>query len=384
MRIACIAGRFPLWSEQFIQRDCLALADKGHEIFVWPAESSPGLLRWTAPDGMPQPPLLSDHPSSLGAAASTLCTCGTWQLRRLPHVLRMRDLLPWMPDIVWAAFGSLPAVLGASLAATLGKPLVVSMHARDVWVPWPPGLRALSFAQRIAVCNNTACEQIKRIAPVPGDRFELIHHSLPDTSTAPQLSATAETKSPAILAAGRLVPKKGFDILIRAMAEVCRSIPEARLTIVGEGPEDATYREIRRQVNLSKEQVELKARQSSLALREMMCAATTVAVPSRIDEDGDRDGIPNVMLEAMLAGTPVVGTDAGGIPEVLDSERGLLVPPDDPAALAEAITETVRNRQEALARAQCAREYVQSAFSAANTTDRLASLLESVAQKDPA
>jgi glycosyltransferase involved in cell wall biosynthesis len=188
--------------------------------------------------------------------------------------------------------------------------------------------------------------------------------------------APAKPADPMILAAGRFVEKKGFDVLLRAAGPLTDEDETLSIHIVGEGPDYDSLLDLLRQLDLPRKRVRLLDRMPPEKLYERMLSAALVAVPSRVARDGDRDGIPNVLLEAMAAGTPVVATDVGGIPEVVrDGETGWLVAPDDPEALAAAAREILANPAEAERRAGNARKAVAERFAAERTARALEDML---------
>jgi len=139
-----------------------------------------------------------------------------------------------------------------------------------------------------------------------------------------------------VLAIGRLVEKKGFEHLIDAVAKT----GGVELAIVGDGdlrgPLEARAREVGARVHFPGF-LDREATAAALA------SADVVAVPSIVDRGGNVDGLPNTLLEALASGAAVVASRVAGIPDVVDDERnGLLVPPKDPAALAEALRRLVR------------------------------------------
>jgi glycosyltransferase involved in cell wall biosynthesis len=138
-----------------------------------------------------------------------------------------------------------------------------------------------------------------------------------------------------VLAVGRLVEKKGFDVLVEACAELRRSGVDMQATIVGEpGEHEDELRRLIRVHDLG-EAVTVAGPMTQAELRREYERAAALCLPCRVMSNGDRDGIPNVLVEAMACGLPVVTTAVSGIPElVVDGENGLLVPPDDPAAVA--------------------------------------------------
>jgi glycosyltransferase involved in cell wall biosynthesis len=130
-----------------------------------------------------------------------------------------------------------------------------------------------------------------------------------------------------IVAVGRLVPAKGFDLLIRAMTYCDASI---RLTLVGDGPERRALETLVRDLGLP-DRVTFCGERSHADVLRLMATALLVAIPSRQDSFG------LVALEALAVGRPVVATHVGGLPEVLQGTEAILVEPDNPTALAEAI-----------------------------------------------
>ena len=140
-----------------------------------------------------------------------------------------------------------------------------------------------------------------------------------------------------VVAVGRMVPKKGFDVLVEAVAELTARGVGLELVIAGEdGPDAATIRRL--VADRCPDAVQFTGPLSQCELLALYRGADVIALACRVDADGDRDGIPNVMVEAMAAGLPVVSTAVSGIPELVrDGENGLLVPPEDPGALASAL-----------------------------------------------
>ncbi|WP_101776359.1 glycosyltransferase family 4 protein [Pasteurella oralis] len=140
-----------------------------------------------------------------------------------------------------------------------------------------------------------------------------------------------------ILAVGRLVPKKGFSVLLDALAILKQRNIDMRCTLVGDG----TLREqLQAQIdalNIS-DIVQMVGPMPQPEIIKFMRSANMMIAPSVISEDGDRDGLPTVLLESMALGTPVISTHVAGIPELVqDGITGLCVQPNDPTALADAI-----------------------------------------------
>ncbi len=179
-----------------------------------------------------------------------------------------------------------------------------------------------------------------------------------------------------ILAVGRLVEKKGFSNLIEAVRLLVAEGRDLRLRIVGGGElADTLGRQIA-QAGLE-ERVELLGPRLQEDLIDLYRAATVFALPSMVIESGDRDGIPNVLVEAMRLGLPVVSTAVSGIPElVIDGETGLLVPSRDAAALAAALARLLDDPALRERLTASASGHVAAMFDLAANTRRLRALLQ--------
>jgi len=166
-----------------------------------------------------------------------------------------------------------------------------------------------------------------------------------------------------VVAIGRFVPKKGFAVLIEAAAQLAaRGVP-FRLTLAG--GHDRRLERLAQRLNVS----DLTRFPGFLVhddVPALLASADVFVAPSVVAPDGDRDGIPNTLVEALAHRLPVVGTDVGGIPNVVeDGVTGLLVQPDDPQALATAIERLVADRTDALRLANAGEALVRERFDGA-------------------
>ncbi len=242
----------------------------------------------------------------------------------------------------------IPGGVTAALAAP-DLPLVVSLHGSDVFVA--ERSRIAGAAARAAFARAgavTACsEDLGRRAVALGaapERVDIVPYGVDVERFRPDPATRAEWRNrlgvdgttPLIFAAGRLVRKKGFEYLIDAMATLIASGPVV-LALGGSGDLDAELREragragvlghVRFLGNLHQQEV-----------ARGLAAADVVVVPSVRDDGGNVDGLPNVVLEALASGSPLVTTPAGGIGSVARHERtALIVPERDVPALATAI-----------------------------------------------
>jgi glycosyltransferase involved in cell wall biosynthesis len=231
-----------------------------------------------------------------------------------------------------AHFISTPADM-AALAAHGGMPFSISAHAKDIYPRARDLQRRLRAARFTVTCTEANRRALARWRRRPGCSA-CTTASTTACSTRGRRSASGP---PLLLAVGRLRAKKGLDTLIDA-CRLLRSRGVAfRCEIVGYGEEQeppaGADRRARPHRPGAAAWASWRASRSST-----LCAGRLFVQPSRITADGDRDGIPNVLLEAMAMGLPVVATRVSGIPEVVrHHHNGLLVEPDDAAALADAI-----------------------------------------------
>ena len=180
-----------------------------------------------------------------------------------------------------------------------------------------------------------------------------------------------------LVTVGRLVPKKGFDTLLQAVA-LLRQTHDVTLDIVGDGRDhDALARQVD-ELGLG-EFVRLLGARSHTESLARIAGARVFCLPARVAADGDRDSMPVVIKEAMARGVPVVASDAVAIPEMLADDCGVMVPPDDPAALAAALASVLDDEEWAATLAANARQRVESQFALAGEVGRLRAILSEVA-----
>lgn len=258
-------------------------------------------------------------------------------------------------------------------------------HAKDIYADSSNAegvlRRKLESARFAVTCTGTNQRMLRSVAPAA--TVHCLYHGLNA-----DFSQLLQTRAPApkperfrILSVGRLVRKKGFDILIEAAALLRNASLPFEVVIIGnDGDHAQDIRALVTARGLAGE-VSIVGPQDQARLFDEYHRAHVFCLPCRVLEDGDRDGIPNVLMEAMACGTPVVTTNVSGIPEVVQHEsNGLLVAAENPAALAAALERACRERTLMAHMAEAARRTAREHFDGDRLADRLAALfLETVA-----
>ena len=285
------------------------------------------------------------------------------------------DLKALAPRSVHAHFGR-GGALALPLAEALGVPLFVTFHGGDATKETHQRRRLIPtiYQRRLshlqAYASGFLCVSqfvADRLAAQGFPKAKLITHYIGiDVSGMQQ----PEQRQGRLLFIGRLVDKKGVDILLAAMRRLQQSDSKTvpGLDIAGSGPLEA---ELRAQAaDLSS--VRFLGWQTPEQLSRILHKAQAVVVPSRIAADGDCEGLPTVVLESIRAGVPVVAADHAGIPEIIrHEETGFLVPENDPDALAAALlaaSQTGDQKRQMVARAQ---QRLQRDFNAATQSQKL-------------
>jgi glycosyltransferase involved in cell wall biosynthesis len=198
-------------------------------------------------------------------------------------------------------------------------------------------------------------DDVLRIEPAVADRSSVVHEALATLAAEP---SPLPQDPPVVLAYGRITPDKGFDLLIAAFAFVHAELPRARLVVAGDGDARAALEAQARELGLNGA-VELPGWVPPERVPTMINEATVVAMPSRW-----REAFGLVALEAATMARPVVATRTGGLEEVVaDRKTGLLVPGEDPAALADALLELLNDPERATLLGQAGRARAQRSFS---------------------
>jgi glycosyltransferase involved in cell wall biosynthesis len=311
-KIVVVVSGFPRRSETFALGELLALEERGALAAVYATKPGDG--------GELQPD----------------CERLLARVRHLPDDAPERQAEYMIADLggqgvagFHGYFAHTPAEVAARAAARLGVPYGFSTHARDARKVAPRDLTARAQkAACVVACNTDVAREIARA----GARVHLLPHGVDLRRFRPRAAPLDETLR--LLAVGRLVEKKGFHVLVEAAARLNTPF---RLRIVGEGPERERLLDLIDEHELS-DRVTLDGALTHAGLPAAYADAHAVVVPSIQDASGDRDGLPNVVLEAMACARPVVASRISAIGcAVTHDETGLLVAPGDSVALASAL-----------------------------------------------
>lgn len=232
-------------------------------------------------------------------------------------------------------FAHRPATVGRFAALLAGVPYGLSAHAKDIWLtPARELARKVRDAEIVLTCTS---EGQRRLAELSGGETPVVlaYHGV---ETAGRRQQPADpSQPPVILSVGRLVEKKGHETLLQAVALLRDRGCAFRLRIVGEGAEWARLQRLVHELDLE-ESVTFTGPLSEAEVVGEYERAQVFALACRELENGDRDGIPNVVLEAMAHGLPIVSTSSAGILEAVTHEQSaLLAAPGDAAGFADQV-----------------------------------------------
>ncbi len=298
-------------------------------------------------------------------------------------------------DVVYAQWLIPSGFIGAIVSRLTGVPLVVSLHGSDVFVAeqykiFRPAVRLVfRTARQVIACSGDLARRAVGLG-LPRSTVTVVPYGVdterysPDSHSAQELRdrIPIPESQDVVMAMGRLVYKKGFSYLLRAVPLVLPRCPNTCFIIAGEGDLRA----------------ELESLAESLGVREHvvfpghipwgqtpghLARADVFVVPSVVDEAGNLDGLPNVLLESLASGCAVVASEVAGIPEVVrDDENGLLVPQKDERALADAICALLGDADLRKQMGSAARLSVVRSLSWMHIGERVAGILRTYVRRD--
>jgi glycosyltransferase involved in cell wall biosynthesis len=259
------------------------------------------------------------------------------RFRRFAQALVLAAERPESVGQLHAHFLHTPASVTRYASLLTQIPWSVSAHAKDIWTTPEWELREKLDSSRWTVtCTDSNYRYLASLCSAP-EKVERLYHGLDfNRFPAPPWGERSPDSQPIVLSVGRAVAKKGYDVLLKALARLPTNQPW-RLCHVGGGPLLGELRDLATRLDIAGRIEWL----GPLPQQEVLACyrrADLFVLPSRVAADGDRDGLPNVLMEAQSQGVACVSTRVSGIPElILDGQTGLLVDADDYGALARAI-----------------------------------------------
>jgi glycosyltransferase involved in cell wall biosynthesis len=368
LRVAYILLRPPSYSETFISAEIRAVRAAGATVEVFVAR--PGGRRAELARVVRT---LFRHPIRLLAEVRTL---GGTDLRRAvlagSHAIALsKEVASFAPDVVHAHFVNLPTAIAALVAREVGTPATAVAHAADFLLDRNPvGLaRRLGLLRHLFVISAATVRQLE----ARGVAMSTIPHGIVRAAFDGELPEPAPP-GPAggvrLVTVARLIEKKGVGTSVDAVARLVATGLDVRYDVYGDGPLRASLERRAEQRGVSAA-VTFHGAVSHATATEALATADVAVLACTRGTDGDLDGIPVFLMEAASRQVPVVTTAVSGIPELVDDDGGWLVPPDDPAALAEAVTRVVRDPTEARRRAGTLAARLRTEFRPERQAERL-------------
>jgi glycosyltransferase involved in cell wall biosynthesis len=311
--------------------------------------------------------------------------CTANRIRRFGQALVLAAELPASIRLLYVHYLHTPASVARYTSILTGLPFCIAAHAKDIWTTPEWELQEkLDDCRWLTTCTRANRDHLAALAPTT-DVFLTYHGLEAERFPAPSRTLGRDGSDPAnparLLGISRLVEKKGLDILLKALARLPAGL-HWRYDHIGGG-------ELKTELRAQAEKIGLENRitwRGALSQDQVIQAcreADLFVLASRIAADGDRDGLPNVLMEAGTQALAAVASRVSAVPELIrDGENGRLVEPGNVEELAAAIADLVGDPQRRLAMGEAARRLVLEDFAAAPGIDRLAERLR--AELEPA
>jgi glycosyltransferase involved in cell wall biosynthesis len=389
---------WPRLSQTFIVNEVLALERLGVELDLWAMAPSseqvlqPQVAQVRAPVRHPTPVAVPDdhalvaalgarryadtarfardHPElSSGYANATTAECFEVAVQLAARLARLEDAGAPVAHL-HAHFAHDPALVALLVHLLTGVTYSVTAHARDLYQIPAASLRARAGAatSMLTCCAANVDFIAAQVDPGTMAKVRVIHHGIDLGQFVPGDSRDDGTVR--IVSVGRLVEKKGFPDLLEACARLT-GVARFHLTVFGDGPMRGELEAVCRHLDLA-DVVTFAGEQDSRAIVEAMRDADVFAITPYVTADGDRDGVPNVVVEALAAGLPVVATDVGGVGEaVVHGHNGLLAPARDVGAVADHLGSLLRDAPRRRMMGTRARETAEKDFDVDRAAEQL-------------
>jgi glycosyltransferase involved in cell wall biosynthesis len=415
LKLAIILKGYPRLSETFIAQEIEGLERAGADILLISLRHPTDAYRHPVHNRIRAqilylPEYLYQEPWRVLKAVSAVLRCPQrsavlrqwWcDFRRDPTANRIRRLGQAMVlaaeiqrystvpfDLLYAHFIHTPCSVARYAATLLGLPFAISAHAKDIYTSDPRELAGkLNDALWTVTCTAGNQDYLRALASRP-DAVHLVYHGLDQTDlqTTDAMGPMGPDSAPAdkppirLLTVGRAVKKKGLDTILDALAALPDDL-HWHWEHVGGGELLPQLKQKAAQSGIG-DRITWHGAQPRRVVRDCYRRADLFLMASRITHNGDRDGLPNVLMEAASFAVPAIGTRVGALPEFIENDvSGLLVDPDDPAAFARAIEQLAGDRTRLQRYGQAAALRLETAFGFDHCLDPLLKLLHSLKDK---
>ncbi|MGI9352512.1 MAG: glycosyltransferase family 4 protein [Rhizobiaceae bacterium] len=409
-RIALVLKGYPRLSETFIAQEILELERAGFDVSIvslrhptdkhtHPVHSEITAKKHYLPEYLYQEPI-----RVLKAKLWCLAKSGFWKtipvflkdllrdptpnrIRRFGQAMVLaREFVP-VCDHIYVHFLHTPGSVARYASMITGKSFSISAHAKDIWtIPEWEIREKLADCDWLVTCTEGGADYLSDLSP-PG-KVKLVYHGLdlsrfpPPPNRQSGNDGSAPHNAIQLLTVGRAVAKKGIDTLLRALA----ALPDTlnwHWTHIGGGPLREDLQKLAGELGIG-DRCDFRGALPQAEVLETYQNTDVFILPSRIDETGDRDGLPNVIVEAQSQRLAVISTNISGIPELIETEvNGILLEPDDVPALRNAILRLSEDIPFRAKMGMAGEQKVRSLFSHKKTIGELVKLLNQSLEKLP-
>lgn len=394
MRLGYVLKKFPRISETFILNEILALQRLGAEVTIFSLHTPDDGAFHRGVADLSGPVVYLPERDSGDLLSRLRAAPDSWAAIAPRFTAALGDLVATNRPDAWtvlasaleiasharsrgiehlhAHFATVAAWTARTAASFADLPFSFTCHAKDIYSANVDAKHFTRLADParfvVTVCEANRDYLRERLLTTSSTEIVTLYNGIDLQLFHPDVP-TVE-REPLVLGVGRLVPKKGFRYLIEAMAHLRREGSSVRCVIVGEGEERAALEQLIRTHGLTG--VDLLGVRTQDEVRAWMSRATAFVLPCVVDQDGNRDALPTVLLEALASGVPAISTDVAGVGEIVDrGSAGMLVPQRDVRALATALQRLLADEPLRTTLAARGRERAEQFFDLRSNASRL-------------